>query len=193
MLSIIKKRDDFARLLNHLKCRTGAEIGVQKGDFASIIRKTWNGEYHLIDHWKFDPCYDDASNVSDEKQQELYLSVVQKFLPDRSVYIYRRNSLDAARSFPDSYFDWIYIDANHSYDGCRKDLLAWWPKLKSGGLFSGHDFVDGPVFQGQVWENPASFGVKSAVKEFLSGIDPDRKIKLYLTEDYYPSWYFRKP
>lgn len=30
----------------------------------------------------------------------------------------------------------------HDYCGVSEDLAAWWPKLRSGGLLSGHDYVD---------------------------------------------------
>ena len=36
--------------------------------------------------------------------------------------------------------DWVFIDANHTYDAVLADILAWSPKLKASGLLSGHDF-----------------------------------------------------
>ena len=37
--------------------------------------------------------------------------------------------------------DFVYIDARHDYKGAMEDIKAWWPKLKKGGLLSGHDFL----------------------------------------------------
>lgn len=39
-----------------------------------------------------------------------------------------------------SSIDFIFIDGDHSYEMCYKDLNLWYDKVKSGGLFSGHDF-----------------------------------------------------
>ena len=55
------------------------------------------------------------------------------------------DSVDAAASVPDRSLDWLFIDADHSYDGVRTDLAAWAPKLKPGGLMSGHDYGRGGV------------------------------------------------
>ena len=44
--------------------------------------------------------------------------------------------------FPDEHFDWIYIDAQHTYKACYEDMEAWLPKLRHGGLFSGDDYAD---------------------------------------------------
>jgi hypothetical protein len=57
-------------------------------------------------------------------------------------------STRAAQSFPDNFFDFIFLDAAHDHASVQEDLRAWWPKLKVGGLFAGHDYS--PVWPG-VW------------------------------------------
>eukprot|EP00658_Telonema_sp_P-2_P083067 TRINITY_DN8902_c0_g1_i8.p1 TRINITY_DN8902_c0_g1~~TRINITY_DN8902_c0_g1_i8.p1 ORF type:complete len:152 (+),score=56.15 TRINITY_DN8902_c0_g1_i8:46-456(+) len=39
-------------------------------------------------------------------------------------------------------FDFIYVDARHDFKGVLVDIDEWWPKLKKGGVFSGHDFLE---------------------------------------------------
>lgn len=58
-------------------------------------------------------------------------------------------------------FDFIYLDARHDYDGIKEDLEAWWPLLKVGGLYSGHDFVEDGMNKNGL------FGVQKAVMEFV--------------------------
>ena len=41
----------------------------------------------------------------------------------------------------EKYFDYIYVDARHNYDGVFEDLTDWFPKLKTSGLIAGHDYV----------------------------------------------------
>ena len=49
-------------------------------------------------------------------------------------------SENAASQFEDNSMDFIYIDGDHSYDGVKKDLTLYYPKLKKGGYLCGHDF-----------------------------------------------------
>jgi len=50
-------------------------------------------------------------------------------------------SIEAADLFEDASLDFVYIDADHSYDAVVADLAAWYPKLKTNGLFCGHDYL----------------------------------------------------
>ena len=62
--------------------------------------------------------------------------------------------------FDDELFDMIFIDGDHSYEGCKADLENWWPKIKVGKILCGHDYC-------YEHKNPNNFGVKKAVDEFI--------------------------
>ena len=51
-----------------------------------------------------------------------------------------KSSLAASLTFPNYFFDFIYIDASHKYEDIKNDILVWMPKLKVGGLIAGHDY-----------------------------------------------------
>lgn len=68
--------------------------------------------------------------------------------------ILRGRTTAMAQYVPDESVDLVYIDADHSYQGCTNDIEAWWPKLRRGGVMAFHDF-----------ENP-NYGVKEAVMAF---------------------------
>ena len=53
----------------------------------------------------------------------------------------REYSWDGAKYFKDNSCHFIFIDAGHSYESFTKDLEAWYPKMKSGGIFAGHDII----------------------------------------------------
>ena len=38
------------------------------------------------------------------------------------------------------YNDFVYIDGNHSYDFVKKDIELYYPRVREGGVFGGHDF-----------------------------------------------------
>ena len=69
-------------------------------------------------------------------------------------------------------FDFIYLDANHSFKSVTQDLNDWWPILKSGGIFAGHDYNDG---------NDKGHGVKLAVNMFAE----DRGLTVHATTQEY--------
>ena len=48
-------------------------------------------------------------------------------------------SEEAVAEFPDNSLDFIFIDGDHRYAEVKKDLIMWYPKLKPGGVFCGHD------------------------------------------------------
>lgn len=50
------------------------------------------------------------------------------------------DSVSAADHFDDGSVDWVFIDADHSYRAVVADIAAWSPKVKRGGLISGHDY-----------------------------------------------------
>ncbi len=53
----------------------------------------------------------------------------------------RKTSVEAAKDFPDASLDAVYIDAEHDEDSVREDIRAWRPKIKPGGILSGHDYI----------------------------------------------------
>ena len=66
--------------------------------------------------------------------------------------ILRGYSQDFVNSFEDESLDYIFIDGDHSYEGALRDCELFFPKIKNGGVFAGHDW---------------SFeGVQKAVNEF---------------------------
>ena len=68
-------------------------------------------------------------------------------------------SVTVAKSYRDSSLDFVFIDADHSYQSVKNDLHAWFPKLNNRGVFAGHDYGD-----------PTN-GVKQAVDEFFGDIN----------------------
>jgi hypothetical protein len=49
-------------------------------------------------------------------------------------------STDAANQIEDNHLDYIFIDGDHNCDPVLHDCKLYWNKVKSGGLFSGHDW-----------------------------------------------------
>ena len=58
---------------------------------------------------------------------------------DRVEFVHS-TSVAAAEMFPDKMFDLVFVDADHSARAVFADLEAWEPKVKPGGVLSGHDY-----------------------------------------------------
>jgi predicted O-methyltransferase YrrM len=82
---------------------------------------------------------------------------------ERRAHIIKEDSVLAASRFKDYSIDLVFIDGDHSYEGCNRDICAWLPKVKVGGLIGGHDY-----------NHPLQGNVKKAVDEFF----PQPKIQL---------------
>lgn len=57
-----------------------------------------------------------------------------------SITLIVRDSVAAARLFPDTSIDWVHLDARHDGPGVTADIYAWLPKIKPGGWLSGDDY-----------------------------------------------------
>jgi predicted O-methyltransferase YrrM len=60
--------------------------------------------------------------------------------PFAFVEVIQSESINAAALVPNGSVDWVFIDALHDYASVRADIAAWSPKLRPGGLLSGHDY-----------------------------------------------------
>lgn len=125
----------------------GAEIGVWKGEFSqAIITHTSPKQLHLIDAWIAYPNASGVMKSSDGQEgaeEQRFHSVAQLFEHEMSngqVVIHRALSSDVASEFPDNFFDWIYIDAGHTYEEVRQDLELYVPKVKINGYIMGDDY-----------------------------------------------------
>lgn len=54
-------------------------------------------------------------------------------------------SVDATKFFPEGSVFSVYIDAEHTYDSVKADILAWRPKIQPGGFIGGHDYLWDPA------------------------------------------------
>lgn len=203
LLPIIDKRTDLGRLLNDEQKLTGAEIGVKQGHFSKTILRQWVSctKYYLIDPWEYQTDYHDVANVEQKQQDTFFEQTKQNVkLWENNVVIKRQYSVDAAKSIPDNELDFVYLDARHDYRSILEDLETYWPKLKVGGIFSGHDFCNAheePKKSKQDWcifsdgtrceQNKA---VKAAVEEFAQKVN--RQIVTPRRETIWVSWYMRK-
>lgn len=152
----IAGRQEFGKLLAERGLLgNAAEIGVCTGVYSRDILDWGVKHLLLVDPWRELPSA--PCGISDEQHEKYYQECLANIqgCGDR-VTILRMLSVEAARKTPDESLDWVYVDANHRYEGISVDLRMWWPKVRSGGILSGHDYLT------------PSLGVNRAVTEFAA-------------------------
>jgi hypothetical protein len=119
------------------------EIGTWKGLSTSVIArvvKEQGGTVYCVDTW--------AGNVGvgGAHKQVLVKDVFAVFRDNMKLLgvwgVIRPIYMDSAAAhevLKDDFFDFIFIDADHRYEGVRGDLLRYLPKLKRGGIVCGDD------------------------------------------------------
>lgn len=186
MVTVRKRNDLFQELIRRKLTGNAVEIGVAEGDFSFYLLDCWPGVCYQVDPWitHEEQIYRDYNNVEQQEHDRRYQLVMDraKKYNGRATPI-RASSSVAVNYFADSFFDFIYIDANHKYEFIKEDINIWWPKCKSGGIFAGHDYLDGSIKSGD-------YGVKTAVREFATFYE----LHINVTKERdYPTWWIAKP
>lgn len=141
--------EDIPSMIQHFKNPVGIEIGTDAGTTTTYLLETIGDlTLHGVDpytpytDWGGNPCtgWHDAK-VSDG--DESYRLFMEKVAPYGDRYIHhRKTSDDALADFEDESLDFIFIDGLHTYKQVLIDCKNYYPKLKKGGMFCGHDFTN---------------------------------------------------
>jgi predicted O-methyltransferase YrrM len=159
---IHKSRETFGALFQSVNEKgIGAEIGVQQGFNAKrILDSGWEGSLVCVDNWV--------------RPKELF-EAKQRLSHFRTSFI-QGDSAKSAELFANESLDFVYIDAGHDYEEVKLDFLAWFPKVRVGGIVSGHDYA------------PASHkndcdGVRVFIEEYMAA-NPEVEMN-FTTDDFY--------
>ena len=182
----------------------GVEVGAFKGYLSKSLLEKWEGKLYMVDVWRqlSNEEYDDISNH--KNHQDAYSDTMNNIsgFEDRA-FMLRMKSIYAVDLFEDESLDFVYIDANHSYEGVKEDIRIWYPKVKKGGLLLGHDYLPDYLYGEGVKDIPlylfndekpeestyaGMFGVNPAVDEFVT----NNNYELHKTDEFLGTWYIIK-
>jgi hypothetical protein len=172
----LNNRSELSGLLNEFGYKTMIEVGVLEGDLACELLQSWPRfeHYYDVDPYEWQVNYGVALNRNKNEQDKLFSRasrrLTTKFGTER-IAMMRNYSTKAAGAFRTKSIDFIYIDARHDYCGASADLDAFYPILRCGGLFAGHDYVttsNGRLHDWALCANGSRIegSVKRAVLEF---------------------------
>lgn len=155
-MSVIKYRIELNQLLPENPVTV--EIGVAEGYFSQHICENWKPSIHY--------CVDSYTNHENSKGDcgapqewhDMNLAIAKwKLYNSRHLVRWMRGiSWEMSKEIEDYSIDFLYLDAGHDYESVKKDLHAWYNKVKRGGIIAGHDFLN------------RGFGVKQAVMDFCA-------------------------
>lgn len=136
-----KRKHFLQHLINQYNFTTMIEVGIDTG-------KT---TFFLLDNIPTLTIYAIDLNVKKFYNNEIKEKYGNRLIPIQGI------SYNVADQIPNNFADIIFIDADHSYESVKKDILKYTPKLKTTGLLTGHD-IDYP-------------GVNQAVNELIKNFD----------------------
>lgn len=134
-----------------------AEIGCAEGLFSLEILQKWNPKLlYMVDLWESHPEFPGDAGSPQEWHTKNFEEAMQR-VKGHPVEVLRGPSVAMAQYAKTLSLDCAYLDACHSPECVMADLVAWVPKIKKGGICSGHDFLN------------KDYGVYDAVMEFTKG------------------------
>lgn len=130
-----RNRRELAIYVGTLNPSIAVEIGVRRGLYSKfILDNTDVKKLYSIDPWIKN------EELSDPEEAYYYCEYILRPYGNRSQMI-KASSPEISSIFLDNSIDFVYIDGLHDYDSVKKDLESWYPKVKLGGVISGHDYT----------------------------------------------------
>lgn len=140
---------------NCIAVEIGSYLGASSSCLAEALAKNQN-KLICIDTWNNDAVSDAKADVYSDWEN--------------SVKLYRTNitpirgfSYDVIDLIPNN-ISLLFIDGDHSYEGVKKDILLYLPKMKKDGILIMHDWTQ--------------VGVKAVIEEFVQSSEIKRLLTL---------------
>mmetsp|Transcript_16520 Transcript_16520/g.40369 ORF Transcript_16520/g.40369 Transcript_16520/m.40369 type:complete len:306 (+) Transcript_16520:1341-2258(+) len=139
-----KQRNYFPHFVSKGGMRKCIEIGVQDGRFSEIFL---HENRHLEDKWMLvlvDPAPTDFFFSRLGKNGQPGSWEKKGYLKNVNLTFEEKFSTDAdlLAKYPDESFDFVYLDALHTYEAVKAEMFTWWKKVRHGGILAGHDYCN---------------------------------------------------
>lgn len=113
------------------------EVGSLGGLSASVFYEYFN----VISVDPYISGYDNNDKNSEESRLIAAKNAFARTFKGKVEQI-NKTSAEAVVEFEDNTLDFVYIDGDHTYEGVKRDILLWLPKIKTDGIIGGHDYKE---------------------------------------------------
>jgi hypothetical protein len=111
------------------------EVGCWKGRSTHALLSGCKGPVYAVDHWLGSPTEREAAHA-EAATKDVYAEFLTNVGHFKNLQVIRGSSVEMAARF-DGKVDMVFIDGDHSVEGCLADIRAWLPKTRR--LLCGHD------------------------------------------------------
>lgn len=182
----MKNRIELAEYFAKKGYKRGVEVGVCDGRYSRILLEKIP-DLHLVGVDSYRSYGGHGTFRVQETHNRNLLLATEKLREFDKYILFVGTSQEAADWIPDESLDFVFIDGAHDYESVKQDIASWTPKVRKGGIVSGHDYYQG---------KSGRMGVIQAVDEYVK----EHGIKLQLTEwdmeafrdDKQPDWFWEK-
>lgn len=169
----------------------GSWAGLSAKAMAEAVEGIADYEIHCVDNWKGGNSAQRKVAAACDVFAEFQHNVGERF--GKTVFAHTADTAAYAEEWIKSdrgEVDIVFVDADHSYEGCLADIKAWMPIVRKGGIICGHDYSSAfngvkravhDVFgwdvvgvQGTVWMVRRALELGNAVQELTKGTKAKR-------------------
>lgn len=179
-----KDRLELAKCFADLRFTKGAEVGVCTGRYSRILCETIpNLQLLGVDPYK---PYHGYTDFRRQSTHDTNLALTREALANYPNFTLAMNfGHEVAKWIPDGSLDFVFIDGNHQYADVKQDIEDWAPKVRQGGIVSGHDYYNFKSGRG---------GVVQAVDEYAAANSHEIRSTGWTEgahhDDKQPDWYW---
>lgn len=143
---------------------------------ALLSRFNFNAQVFCVDTWEGSMEHKDMPEIKGRQLYSIFEENVRNSRMDHFIRAVRGDSVQIGKSWDGPLADIIFVDGDHSFQGCYADIRAWLPRLKPGGRMLGHDATPG----------------EGGVREALDRFSKETGIRYRITEppDAHYAWEF---
>ena len=153
------------------------EVGVAFGDTCKHwlpIVEANRGCGILVDNFCGGPGF--GTDYTEPHRDDMFAAIQDIIKPHPRTLLIEGISWEAASHVLDKSIDIVFLDADHRYSSVVKDIIAWAPKVKTGGILAGHDCNNcigdyNPSHIENDWIEGKHHGVVKAVSEMLNNVE----------------------
>ena len=125
------------------KGRSAAYMGAEIEFHSRLHRNKYKITLDAIDTF----CGSEEHKDLLKNEEESLYDICKRQIQPVSDYVnlIKGDSVKSSDKYEDESLDFVFIDGDHSYDGVMRDIEAYFPKIRIGGVIAGHDYEGGWV------------------------------------------------